>query len=64
MDCGVQVDAGKPLIIAEDRSKTLTPSPPKQTGQALKWKPLHWRADKWPPQWPRSGTPPRLAGQF
>jgi hypothetical protein len=24
MDCGVQVDAGKPLIIAEDHSKTLT----------------------------------------
>lgn len=27
MDCGVQVDAGKPLIIAEDRSKTLTKPP-------------------------------------
>ena len=28
MDCGVRVDAGKPLIIAEDRSKTLTKMPP------------------------------------
>ena len=27
MDCGVRVDAGKPLIIAEDHSKTLTKHP-------------------------------------
>jgi|Laugresbdmm110dd_1035094.scaffolds.fasta_scaffold02472_2 hypothetical protein len=28
MDCGVQVDAGKPIIVAEDCSKTLTNAPP------------------------------------
>ena len=29
MDCGVQVDAGKPTIIAEDYLKTLTLKPSK-----------------------------------
>ena len=49
MDCGVQVDAGKPLIIAEDRSKTLTEprqNVRKQAIHQLKWLQWRWRAGK------------------
>ena len=37
MDCGVQVDAGKPLIIAEAYSKTLTPSASIRTRSKRLW---------------------------
>ncbi len=51
MDCGVRVDAGKPLIIAEDHLENPDKYPQQIRGRhakAFKFKPLHWRANKWP----------------
>ena len=56
MDCGVRVDAGKPPIIAEDHLENPDKYPRQiriRPAKAVKFKPLHWRANKSPPLLPR-----------
>ncbi len=56
MDCGVQVDAGKPLIIAEDHRKNPDKQPQgKPDGQHkdFNFRTWRWRASKSQQPWPR-----------
>jgi hypothetical protein len=59
----VQVDAGKPLIIAVTLSLTETHDTDFFNGEpfTLKWR---WHEDKWPPPWPHSKIPRRLVEKF
>jgi hypothetical protein len=59
----VQVDAGKPLIIAVTLSLTETHVTDFFSGRpfTLRW---HWREGKWPQPWPHSKIPHRLVEKF